>query len=94
MHKILFALVIAVPALALPTLGNAKGCLKGAAVGGVAGHVAGHHGLVGAAAGCVIERHREKVRDQKASAAGKSAPTVDSNPPVMRTKNGTVAGSK
>lgn len=39
---------------------DAKGCLKGAAVGGVAGHVAGHHGLLGAAAGCLIGRHEAK----------------------------------
>lgn len=37
---------------------NAAGCVKGAAVGGVAGHVAGHHGLLGAAAGCLIGKHR------------------------------------
>jgi hypothetical protein len=37
---------------------DAKGCIKGALVGGVAGHYAGHHGLLGAAAGCAIGRHR------------------------------------
>jgi hypothetical protein len=36
---------------------EAKGCVRGAIAGGVAGHVAGHHGLMGAAAGCVIARH-------------------------------------
>jgi len=50
---------------------DAKGCLKGAFVGGVAGHYAGHHGLVGAAAGCLIGRHeaaeREKARRQGAT---------------------------
>jgi hypothetical protein len=51
----------------LPAVGNAKGCLKGAAIGGVAGHVAGHHAVLGAAAGCLIEHHREKVRDKAAS---------------------------
>jgi outer membrane lipoprotein SlyB len=50
----------------LPAVGNAKGCIKGAAVGGVAGHVAGHHAVLGAAAGCVIEHHREKVKDKAA----------------------------
>jgi hypothetical protein len=39
---------------------DAKGCIKGAVVGGVAGHYAGHHGLLGAAAGCVIGRHEAK----------------------------------
>ena len=57
----------------------AEGCLKGAAVGGVAGHVAGHHGVIGAAAGCAVGRHRankarsEKVNAEKAPAT-KTAP--------------------
>jgi hypothetical protein len=42
---------------------EAKGCLKGAAVGGAAGHLAGHHGILGAAAGCVM-RHEANKRDQ------------------------------
>ncbi len=36
---------------------EAKGCIKGAIVGGVAGHYAGRHGILGAAAGCLIGRH-------------------------------------
>jgi outer membrane lipoprotein SlyB len=40
----------------------ATGCLKGAVVGGVAGHYAGHHGVIGAAAGCLIGRHQAKKR--------------------------------
>jgi hypothetical protein len=36
---------------------QAKGCTKGALIGGTAGHFAGRHGLLGAAAGCVIGRH-------------------------------------
>ena len=43
---------------------DAKGCLKGAVVGGAAGHYARHHGLLGAAAGCVIGRHEAKKRAQ------------------------------
>lgn len=39
---------------------EAAGCLKGALVGGVAGHFVGHHGLLGAAAGCIIGRHEAK----------------------------------
>ena len=85
MHKTLIAFAIAIPALALPNLVNAKGCLKGAAVGGVAGHVAGHHGLVGAAAGCAIEHHREKVKDR--TMAQPSATTSDGPPPATRTKD-------
>jgi hypothetical protein len=46
----------------LVTPASAKGCLKGAVVGGVAGHYAGHHGVIGAAAGCLIGRHQAKKR--------------------------------
>jgi hypothetical protein len=67
MRKILVAVVVAVPLTLLSGVGSAKGCLKGAAVGGVVGHVAGHHAVVGAAAGCVIEHHREKVKDKAAA---------------------------
>ena len=83
MHKVLIALAVAVPVFALPSMASAKGCLKGAAVGGVAGHVAGHHGLVGAAAGCAIEHHREKVKDK--AARQPSAPATENNPSGMRT---------
>lgn len=48
---------------------SAKGCLKGAAVGGVAGHVAGSHGVLGAAAGCAIGRHRANKKDREATQA-------------------------
>ena len=89
MRKVLIALTIALPVLAVPSMASAKGCLKGAAVGGVAGHVAGHHGLVGAAAGCAIEHHREKVKDK---AAGRpSVPAPENNPPDMRTNTPTAA---
>jgi hypothetical protein len=54
-------------AMATVTSVEAKGCLKGAAVGGVAGHVAGHHGVLGAAAGCVIGRHEANKRDRMLS---------------------------
>jgi hypothetical protein len=54
---------------------QAKGCLKGAVVGGAVGHYTHHHGLLGAAAGCLIGRHeaakrereQEKARQQGAS---------------------------
>jgi hypothetical protein len=52
---IALALGSAVPA-------EAKGCLKGALVGGVAGHYTVHHGVLGAAAGCVIGRHEANKR--------------------------------
>lgn len=48
--------------VALATPASAEGCLKGAVVGGVAGHYAGHHGVIGAAAGCLIGRHQAKKR--------------------------------
>jgi hypothetical protein len=43
---------------------QAKGCIKGALIGGTAGHFAGHHGLLGAAAGCVIGRHEANRQRQ------------------------------
>ena len=85
MNKFVIALALAIPALALPTVSSAKGCLKGAAVGGVAGHVAGHHGLIGAAAGCAIEHHREKVKDK--AAAQPSVPTTENNSSARRSKD-------
>ena len=48
---------------------QAKGCLKGAAVGGVGGHVVGHHGLLGAAVGCAVGRHRANKKDAEAQRA-------------------------
>jgi hypothetical protein len=66
MRQLTACLAIAACIALLPAVGSAKGCLKGAAVGGVVGHVAGHHAVVGAAAGCVIEHHREKVKDKAA----------------------------
>ena len=60
---------------------EAKGCITGAAVGGVAGHVAGHHGLIGAAAGCAINHHRNKVKDEKAAADARRAQTAAAQAP-------------
>ena len=87
MRKTLFALVLGIPLMTIfgPTF--AKGCLKGAAVGGVAGHVAGGHGVVGAAAGCAIEHHREKVADKKvAGAARRSAAAQAASAPLPASK--------
>jgi hypothetical protein len=59
MKNAIFAAMAVGLALAGTTISaDAKGCIKGAVVGGVAGHYAGHHGLLGAAAGCAIGRHR------------------------------------
>ena len=89
MHKLIIVLALAAPMAALPGLATAKGCLKGAAVGGVAGHVAGHHGLVGAAAGCAIEHHREKVKDR---ATGQPAvPSPEKTPTPKSTNTGTTS---
>ena len=77
MRQLTASLVIAACIAMLPAVGSAKGCLKGAAVGGVVGHVAGHHAVVGAAAGCVIEHHREKVKDK---AARQNAPSQNGTP--------------
>jgi hypothetical protein len=56
------ALALAFSTATIPA--QAKGCVKGALIGGTAGHFAGHHGLLGAAAGCVIGRH-EANRQRK-----------------------------
>lgn len=61
---------VAVPLAALLLLGasngaEAKGCIKGAAVGAVAGHFARHHGLIGAAAGCVVGHHMAKKKQRE-----------------------------
>jgi hypothetical protein len=76
MRKLIMVFVLAAPLALLSGPAGAKGCLKGAAVGGVVGHVAGHHAVVGAAAGCIIEHHREKVKDKavKQDAATQSKP--------------------
>ena len=50
-----FAIACAIASMSAPA--DAKGCIKGALVGGVAGHYAAHHGILGAAAGCIIGRH-------------------------------------
>jgi hypothetical protein len=55
MFIIIAALAVALSGIQAPAM--AKGCIKGAVVGGVAGHYAGHHGVLGAAAGCIIGRH-------------------------------------
>ena len=89
MRKLLISLALGSAIAALPAITSAKGCLKGAAVGGVAGHVAGHHGLVGAAAGCAIEHHREKVRDK--AAAKTAVPTPEKALTPMSTNTDTPA---
>jgi len=55
------ALSLAVGLTAVPA--DAKGCIKGAIIGGAAGHLA-HHGVLGAAAGCIIGHHQAKVRER------------------------------
>jgi outer membrane lipoprotein SlyB len=60
--KAIIAFSAIIAALATITPADAKGCIKGAIVGGVAGHYAAHHGLIGAAAGCVIGHHEAKER--------------------------------
>jgi hypothetical protein len=74
MYRLFASTLVAGMLVCLPTHSDAKGCLKGAAVGGVAGHVAGHHAVIGAAAGCAIENHREKVANRKAEQAARPAP--------------------
>jgi hypothetical protein len=56
------ALSLTVAITAVPA--DAKGCIKGAIAGGLAGHYAHRHGLMGAAAGCVIGHHMAKEREK------------------------------
>ena len=68
--------IVVLAIVCLPFIGsvaNAKGCIAGAAVGGVAGHVAGKHGLLGAAAGCAVGRHRANKKDAAKSEASQAA---------------------
>jgi len=64
MKTVIGSIAIAVAIASLPAPADAKGCIKGALVGGVAGHYAGHHGLLGAAAGCIVGRHEAKMARQ------------------------------
>jgi hypothetical protein len=69
--KSIIALSCVITVMAISGSADARGCVKGAVVGGAAGHYAGH-GLLGAAAGCLIGRHeaskheieQERVRKQ------------------------------
>jgi outer membrane lipoprotein SlyB len=72
MKTALFTLTLVTSLTLFSQVAEAKGCLKGAAVGGVAGHVVGGHGLLGAAAGCAIGRHRAN-KQAKQEAAQSSA---------------------
>jgi hypothetical protein len=60
MKSILASLAMVLAIASTPSVADAKGCIKGAIIGGIAGHYAGHHGLLGAAAGCVIGHHEAK----------------------------------
>src|SRR4051812_3162257 len=65
MTRILASSALALVVIAGSAPAEAKGCLKGAVVGGAAGHVAGHHGVLGAAAGCLVGRHRANKQAQQ-----------------------------
>jgi hypothetical protein len=64
MIKVATAAALASLVLLAPSVSDAKGCIKGAFVGGIAGHYAGHHGLLGAAAGCLIGRHQAAQKQE------------------------------
>jgi phage tail tape-measure protein len=59
---------------------DAKGCLKGAVAGGAVGHYAGHHGLLGAAAGCLIGRHEATKGERDQERARQQGARDDRNP--------------
>jgi hypothetical protein len=64
MTKIGTAMALAIALVLAPSVSQAKGAL----VGGVAGHYAGHHGLLGAAAGCIIGRHQAHAAQRQQQA--------------------------
>ena len=66
MKTTLISLTLAV-ALASTTSIASAGCAKGAVIGGIGGHVAGKHGVIGAAAGCLVGRHMEKKKEREAA---------------------------
>jgi hypothetical protein len=68
MKKLATAFALAMIVFLAPSVSEAKGCIKGALVGGVAGHYAGHHGLLGAAAGCLIGRHQAHAAQKQQQA--------------------------
>jgi hypothetical protein len=83
------SILLAVSALLLSSGAEARGCLAGAAAGGAVGHVAGHHAILGAAAGCAINHHRDAVKDRKAAAAQQAQtprPSAPAQAPVAPTK--------
>ncbi len=67
MKTILTCAVLALGVAFSTGAADAKGCIKGAVVGGVAGHYTHHHGMLGAAAGCVIGHHmaNKKAKENK-----------------------------
>jgi hypothetical protein len=65
MTKVATAAALASLLLLAPSVSEAKGCIKGALIGGVAGHYAGHHGLLGAAAGCLVGRHQANAAQKQ-----------------------------
>lgn len=71
----LFAMFAGATLVFSAQVASAKGCLKGAAVGAVAGHVAGQHGVLGAAGGCLIGRHRANKQEKENAKAQAQAPT-------------------
>jgi hypothetical protein len=66
MNKMIGSAAIALAIVSMTASADAKGCIRGAFIGGVAGHYTVHHGLLGAAAGCIIGRHEANKarRDQ------------------------------
>ena len=90
MKFVFAAALISVGVAGLCGPAEAAGCIKGAAVGGVAGHVAGHHGLLGAAAGCVVGRHEANRTRQNAATPTNAG---GGNPSVVPNDNGSSGSS-
>jgi outer membrane lipoprotein SlyB len=74
MKTILSCAILTMAIAITATSADAKGCIKGAIVGGVAGHAV-HHGLMGAAAGCVIGHHEAKKHEEYMQQGPQTAPS-------------------
>jgi hypothetical protein len=80
MKLIIGSAAIALVFVGVPAAADAKGCIKGALVGGVAGHYVAHHGILGAAAGCIVGHH-------EASRAARQNQDSQRHPPSQGSTN-------
>ncbi len=63
---------------------SARGCLKGAVVGAVGGHLVGH-GVLGAAAGCIVGHHLANKPSTSSGATPQPLPPAQAASATTRT---------